>query len=198
MMRDRILIPASILVLALAFVLGCGGDSGGTKLVDPGGWDQLNLRAGIWRFNFVGDAGGSPACDTRPLLVDTVIDTLCSLSGDDVAGGTEELGTCVAGKDGNTLTLSCTADSTVAGCTFTQTATGTLTSTDDRHVKIVFQVSYASDDSSAACANAHPCSLTVTINGTWQGEYAGCASTGPVDGEAMLALMKARGLAAIE
>ncbi len=188
----RFVLATALAGAVAVLALGCGGsnDNGGGNVTDPGTFDNLNLKSGIWNVQYAASGSGSnPLCGSLNLH-DAYADTVCDPGSDDFTGGSD-LGGCSVTQSGNKFTFTCRDTVNEAGCTTVTAYTGTLTVVSDSQFTMVLDLhpTYTGD-----CTGTVPCDFHATITGTFQKEYAGCASTS-VDPGAVLSLLAHRELA---
>ncbi len=188
------LLLASIPVLAVAVALGCGGNdnkNGSSGGVDPGTFENLNIKAGIWNAHLTGSYTGGGVCNQIPGLNQTFADTVCDPNGESITDFSDgELGSCSVTEASDHIDFTCTYADTTEPCITTTTITGKITVLSDTHFTMTATSSITVSGPSEQCVNEIPCNIVVTVDATFDREYAGCASAPGILAEDLIPLAR--------
>jgi len=191
------LLLASIPVFVLALALGCGGsDNNGSKGgVDPGTFQNLNIKAGIWNITVSGSYSGSSLCSQLPGVNQSLKDTVCDPNGEDFTDfGEGTLGSCSVTEASDHIDFTCTYADTTDPCITTTTIAGTITVLSETHFRMTATSNTAVTGPGDQCQNDFPCTINITADATFSQEYAGCASTAGILPEGLLPLARREAL----
>jgi hypothetical protein len=191
------LLLASIPVLAVAVALGCGGKdkNGSSGGVDPGTFENLNIKPGIWNAHLTGSYTGGGVCDQIPGVNQTFSDTVCDPNGQSISDFSDgELGSCSVTEASDHIDFACTYADTTDPCITTTTITGKITVLSDTHFTMTATSSSAVSGPSDQCVNEIPCNIVISVDATFDREYAGCASAAGILPEGLIPLAKREAL----
>jgi hypothetical protein len=189
---------ASIPVLVLALSLGCGGsdnNNGSSGGVDPGTFQNLNIKAGIWDVTLTGTYSGNSICSQLPGMNQSFTDTVCDPNGEDFTDfGDGGLGSCSVTEASDHIDFTCTYADTAEPCITTTTISGTITVLSETHFKMTATSDIAVTGPAGECQNDFPCTINITVDATFGREYAGCAATAGILPEDLLPLARREAL----